>query len=168
VCRNGLIAAAVILAGAGAVVPALQTTALERIAEGYVGRQFVLRVSLHEPADGATHVPMLNDKGWYFVNSRGGIVLRVGSKVEVTGVFNYSERGFFIELAEASLGFFHEPLNRRRRIRVRVMVEGAIEDPELQYAQGLHLMNQVFDIPEEELPELPEPEDPDSPPDPQP
>jgi hypothetical protein len=106
---------------------------------------------------------MFDEAGWHFINQQSSIVLRSGSRVEITGFFNYSERGFFIELAEASLGFFHEPLNRRRRTRIRIMVKALPDDPELQYGQGLHLMAGILDIPEEELPELPEPEDPNSP-----
>ena len=143
---------------------ALHKTSLERIMAEYTGRQFPLKADMRQPAQGASHAPMFNNKGWHFVNNQGSLVLRSGSRTEITGIFNYSENGFFIELAEASQGFFHEPLNRRRRMRVRIMVEAPGDDPELQYAQGLHLMARILAIPEEELPELPEPEaDPDSP-----
>ena len=141
---------------------ALHTTSLERIVAEYTGRQFPLKAHLRQPAQGAIHAPMFDDKGWHFVNHQGSLVLRSGSRVEITGIFNYSERGFFVELAEASLGFFHEPLNRRRRMRIRIMVDAAVDDAELQYAQGLHLMAGILAIPAGELPELPEPPEPES------
>ena len=143
---------------------ALNATSLERIMAEYTGRQFPLKTHLRQPTQRAIHAPMFDDKGWHFINHQGSLVLRAGSRVEITSIFNYSERGFFLELAEASLGFFHEPLNRRRRMRVRIMVKAPGDDPELQYAQGLHLMAGILTIPPDDLPELPEPEaDPDSP-----
>lgn len=154
-----------LLAGGGVpTLRALHTTSLERIATEYMGRQFPLKTNLRQLSPGAINAPMYDDKGWHFVNHQGDLVLRSGARAEITGIFNYSERGFFVELAEPSQGFFHEPLNRRRRMRVRIMVEAPIEDAELQYAQGLHLLAGILEIPAEELPELPEPEsDPDSP-----
>ena len=141
--------AALILFASTERATALERTVLEDLASSYETRIFELRVNLHEPnARGRSmQAPTLNADGWYHHNPSGPVSLRAGSRVEVTGVFNYSERGFFLELAAERTDGGLGPDNGRPRIRVRFMVESLPAEIEEQTEQALELLEKVLRAP---------------------
>ncbi|HET9480943.1 MAG TPA: hypothetical protein VFP98_04235 [Candidatus Polarisedimenticolia bacterium] len=141
------IALLLVLALAAIPVLALHTTALDRVHSDTKGRHFMLKIALREPIQfGETmQAPMLDRRGWHHQNSSGAIVLQAGSSVEVSGVFNYAERGFFLELAQAGGEASDQPVAQRARLRVRVMVEAGVDEPDRQAAQALELIGKVLE-----------------------
>lgn len=131
---------AVLAAGVPTAI-ALHARALDRIAEQVERRSFHLRTSLREPARQAESMqaPMLDRKGWHYLQTAGPILLHQGEVVQVKAVFNYSEKGFFVELAP-------EPARDRKGLRFRVMVETPGDDVEGQVAEGLALLGKVLDL----------------------
>lgn len=130
---------------------ALNDRALETIALRCDGKLFTLRANLREPSRQreAMQTPMLDRKGWHFSDESGEVWLREGERVEVTGLFNYSEKGFFVELSQQEAGSSREARRQRRRMRFRVMTEAPLEDPDAQAAEGLALLRRVLDLPAE-------------------
>ena len=139
-----------LLAGvcASLVVPALALNpeTLQDVATNYRDKVFMLKVSMREPVVVGDFIqaPMLDAKGWHFVNQSKEILLLSGSRVEVTGVFNYSERGFFVELATESTGFFHRPVSERPRLRIRLMVETPPDNPNAQATEAAKLLEKLL------------------------
>jgi len=124
---------------------ALHPSALDVIAKEYESRVFTLLVDLHEPASRADSMqaPTLERKGWHHHNPSGPIALRAGSRVEVTGVFNYAERGLFLELAREGAGPGRQAIAERTRLRIRIMVETPGTDPEGQTAEAMEMIRKV-------------------------
>ncbi|MFQ5701558.1 MAG: hypothetical protein ACE5HU_06925 [Acidobacteriota bacterium] len=120
---------------------------LQRIVVDYRSKVFTLKMDLREPYHPVVHVPMFDAEGMHFYNPAGKIVLAKGTRVEITGVFNYSERGFFLELARESTGFLQEDLNRRARMRIRFMVQATKDEPEEQAVQANELIAKILDLP---------------------
>ncbi|MGH9868219.1 MAG: hypothetical protein ACREAA_08660 [Candidatus Polarisedimenticolia bacterium] len=122
---------------------ALHRRALEQIAASYTGRAVVLRVNLHAPIPNGEEMsaPMLNAKGWH--NASGLSVLSAGSTAEVTGVFNYAERGFFLEIA-ADPQRGAAAIIERPRVRVRLMIEAPANDPAAQSAEAIRLIGTIL------------------------
>lgn len=127
----------------GAVLP-VDKRVLEGISEQYRGKIFLLEVDLHAPAPGSLYAPMYDKNGWHFRDPSTPIVLERGRRVEITGAFNYSERGFFLEFAEESDGFFERPIERRARIRIRFMVESLPDAPDEQASQADDLVARLI------------------------
>ena len=103
----------------------LDNAALEQITATWDGQVCRLKVDLHEPDTGGDtmQAPTLEKKGWHHHNPTGPIVLKAGTRVTVIGIFNYAERGFFLELAKEQEGLESEPVASRPRSRIRIMVE---------------------------------------------
>ena len=62
-------------------------------------------------------------------------------------IFDYADRGFFIELAQELRGMFGEPITRRARIRIRFMVGAPIDDPGAQAQEAISLIARVLSLP---------------------
>lgn len=141
-------AAAVVVASTSPV-PGLHTTALEQVAAVYESNSYILRVSLKEPdlTDNNIQVVTLNKKGWYHVNPSGAVVLPAGSRVQVAGVFNYAERGLFIEIVLDSAERTGQPINTRPRARIRFLVEAKGDEPDEQAAEAVKLIDKVLKAP---------------------
>ncbi len=124
---------------------ALHPSALDEIAKEHESKVFTLLVDLHEPASRADSMqaPTLERKGWHHHNPSGPIALRAGSRVEVTGVFNYAERGLFLELAREGAGPGRQAIAERTRLRIRIMVETPGTDPEGQTAEAMEMIRKV-------------------------
>lgn len=137
-----LLVAGLLAAHTGAL--AVHETVLQGIAAGHAGRIFVLKTNMREPESAATSVPMLDTDGWHFWNPSGRIVLSEGERVEVTGVFNYSTRGFFLELAREDMALGGEAIQSRPRIRIRIMVEAESDKPEDQAVQSAALLGGIL------------------------
>ncbi len=143
---------AVIAAVAASVVAtvhraeALDRSALSQVAEVVEHKMFPLKVSLHEPVirGSEMQVPTLTPRGWIHVDDSKSVVLAAGSTVEVTGVFDYADQGLFLELAAESHGFFSEPITKRARIRIRIMVSAPIDDPGAQAKEAISLIGRVL------------------------
>ncbi len=125
---------------------AVSDAALKGIVAEYEGRVFTLKMNMREPPKGSDHVPMLDRNGWHYWDPAGRIVLGAGERVEVTGIFNYSTRGFFLELARATEGAIPAPVSQRPRIRVRCMVE-AESNAGAQAAQAEDLIRRILGAP---------------------
>ena len=129
----------------------LHAEALARVAARIEAQIVTLAVDLHEPDLRAETMqsPTLERKGWHHDNPTGPVALRAGSRVEVTGVFNYSERGLFLELAREEADPARSSPAARPRIRIRIMVETPNTDPEGQRAEALGLIARVIGLPPE-------------------
>ena len=114
-----------LLTGPWATVFCLDNAALEQIATTWDGQVCMLKVDLHEPDTGGDtmQAPTLEKKGWHHHNPTGPIVLKAGTRVKVIGIFNYADRGFFMELAKEQEGLESEAVASRPRSRIRIMVE---------------------------------------------
>lgn len=143
-----ILIAAVALA-AVAPAAAVNPTVIETLAAAYESQLFLLKVGLHEPVrtNEGLHAPMLDEKGWHYRDPSRPVVLRAGTRVEVTGLFNYAERGMFLELAEESGGFVRRQVRDRSRIRVRLMVEAAGDDPDAQRKEAAALLERLLSGP---------------------
>ena len=122
---------------------ALHRQAIEQIAASYTGRAVVLKRDLPAPIWNGEEMnaPMLNAKGWHHMS--GSSVLSAGSTAEVTGVFNYAERGFFLEIAaEPHRGA--AAITERPRVRVRLMIESPATDPAAQAAEAARLIGTLL------------------------
>ena len=155
-----LAARAALLIVALLVVPAHATavhdSVLQGIAAGHVGRIFTLKVNMREPESGANNAPMLDKDGWHFWNPSGRIILSEGERIEVTGAFNYSTRGFFLELARENAGFGDAPpIQSRPRIRIRIMVEADQDKPDIQAVQCEALLGAILRPADSTLPKVP-------------
>lgn len=124
---------------------AVSRQALEQIAARYENHAVVVNGDLRAPAPGAEgmQAPMLDAKGWHFMS--GPVVLRLGTRAEITGVFNYAERGFVLEIASAA-EHASEPLLDRPRVRVRVMTDIPASDPSGQAAQAASLIERIVTV----------------------
>src|SRR5262245_13970349 len=130
------ISAGIALAISGAWVPAsaLDPKLLRPIATQFTSGLYVLQVDLHEPDMRAESMqtPTLELAGWHHHNPAGATLLSAGTRVEVTGVFNYGDRGLFLELSkDLAEGSFDAP-GDRPRVRVRIMVQAESSDPDKQ------------------------------------
>ena len=117
---------------------------LQGLVTAHAGKVFTLKVNMREPQVGATNAPMLDKDGWHFFNPTGRIVLAEGERIEVTGVYNYSKSGFFLELAREDTAFGGESIQGRPRIRIRIMVESEADKPEDQTAQAAALIDAIL------------------------
>ncbi len=125
---------------------ALHQRALERIGEQIASHRFRLLVNLHEPDPRADSMQAatLERRGWHHHNPQRPIALPAGATVEVTGVFNYAERGFFVEVTGATPEGDH-PEEARARIRFRIMVEADGTDAQAQQAEAIDLLRRVLE-----------------------
>jgi hypothetical protein len=122
---------------------ALHRQAVEQIAARYANKVVVLKGDLRISSGGeGMQAPMLDTKGWHFMS--GPSVLRSGSQAEITAVFNYGVRGFFLEIAGAADA--SEPLLDRPRVRVRVMTDVPSADPSGQAAQAATLIDRILTL----------------------
>jgi len=125
---------------------ALSRSALAQVAEAVEHKTFPLKVTLREPVihGSEMQLPTLTPKGWIHVDNSRSVVLAAGTTVEVTGVFDYADQGLFLELAEESHGFFSDPITKRARIRIRIMVSAPIDDPGAQAEEAIGLIGRVL------------------------
>ncbi len=135
---SGLIVVLSLGAAGGA---AAAREALDRIVEACEGRAFRLGVDLHEPEPGGNPAPSLDEKGWHYNDPNRPIVLRAGEEVEVTGVFNYGDRGIFLEVTRKDRARGEESAPR---IRVRFTAEAPPDTPDLQATQIRALIGRVL------------------------
>ena len=135
-----------LLAASISELGAIGARSLEQVVAAYEGRIFTLQVSLHEPinATEAMQAPMLDRKGWHYHDTSRPAVLSAGTRVEVAAVFNYAERGLFLELARESEGFGKQPVDERPRMRVRIMLEADAADTSAQVAQAYSLIDKLL------------------------
>ena len=128
----------------------LHPEALGAVATVLEAKVFRLKTDLHAPdlAGESMQVPTLEGRGWHHNNPNGEIILAAGTRVEVTDIFNYSERGFFLELAKEDTGVPRQPITARPRTRIRIMVETPGIDPEAQRAEAFALIAKVLDFTE--------------------
>jgi len=124
---------------------ALHRRALEQVAARYENRSVVLKAGLNAAVAGSEgmQAPMLDAKGWHHV--AGPVVLPPGTHAEITGVFNYAERGLVLEIARAA-ETSSDPLLDRPRVRVRVMTDVPSADPDGQAAQATTLIDRILDV----------------------
>ena len=124
--------------------------ALGAIATVLEAKVFRLKTDLHVPdlAGESMLVPTLEGRGWNHHNPNGAVALRTATRVEVTGIFNYSERGFILELAQEDTGVPRQPITARPRARIRIMVETPGTDPRAQRAEAFTLIAKVLDFTE--------------------
>lgn len=126
----------------------LHREALDVIATDLESKVFTLKSDIHVPdlAGESMQVPTLEGRGWHHHNPGGAIALRAGTRVEVTGVFNYAERGFVLELAGLDTGVTRQPSAARPRARIRIMVGAPGTDPQPQRAEAVALIGKVLDL----------------------
>jgi hypothetical protein len=125
---------------------ALGNSALDRISAACQSKFFTLKVALHEPdtSSDTMQASTLEKNGWHHNNPNGPVAIDAGSRVEVTGVFNYSERGFFLELAREAAGMTEGDIASRPRCRIRIVVEAAGSDQTAQTREALDLIGKVL------------------------
>lgn len=123
---------------------AIDQRVLERIAEAYEAGVFSVRVDIHEPNPRVTSMqsPTVFSNGWRHHNPGGPVLFPAGSLVEVTALFNYSERGFFLELAEVREE--DTPVTERKRLRIRFMIEPGITALDEQAEKAIELIDMVL------------------------
>jgi hypothetical protein len=122
---------------------ALHRRALEQVAARYENRPVVVKSDLRASTTGSEGMlmPMFDGKGWH--HTTGAVVLAPGTHAEITGVYNYSERGLVLEIARAG-ETSSEPLLDRPRVRVRVMTDVPSTDPDGQAAQATALIDRIL------------------------
>ena len=127
---------------------ALDRAAVERIATQFTSGLYTLMVDLHEPDMRAESMqaPTLEMAGWHHHNPTGVTVLAQGARVEVTGVFNYGERGLFLELSKDLADASTDAGTDRPRIRIRLMVGSEAANPGGQQAQAMALIHKVLAV----------------------
>ena len=127
---------------------ALHRSAIESVATVLEAKVFRLKVDLHAPdlAGETMQMPTLEGRGWHHNNPGGAIILKSGTRVEVTGVFNYAERGLFLELAKEDTGISRLSITARPRTRIRIMVETSGNNPDGQQSEALSLAAKVLDF----------------------
>jgi len=130
----------------GASVVAVDKSALEQISGTWERKIFMLKVDLHEPdpSGDTMQAATLERRGWHHHNPTGPIALRAGTRVEVTGIFNYSERGLFLEIAREDPEAGQEGIAARPRCRIRIMVETPPADPAGQAREAGELIGKVL------------------------
>lgn len=123
---------------------AIESEALRRLAPAFQSKAFTLRVDLHEPdpKSASIHAPTLGPEGWLHVNQEGPVLFHAGSLVEVTGIFNYAERGFFLEIAEVTRN--GDSPASRKRLRIRFMIHPGVTGLEEQRAMAVELIEKVL------------------------
>jgi len=125
---------------------AMEKAAVAQIAAALEGKSFLLKVDLHEPDPAADNMqaPTLERRGWHHHNPGGPVALKAGTQIQVTGVFNYSERGLFLELARQSGDDANAGIAARPRARIRIMVEALPADPAGQAREAADLIGKVL------------------------
>jgi hypothetical protein len=123
------------------VAKAAAREVVAQIATDFERKEFQLRVDLRQPPPGGSQAPYLDERGWHASDPNLPILLPAGSAVEVAGVFNYADRGVFLEIARKERwgGAGAAP-----RIRVRFMAAAGPEKPEDQAAQIRRLIGRVL------------------------
>ncbi|HZI95249.1 MAG TPA: hypothetical protein VFE84_13465 [Patescibacteria group bacterium] len=141
-----LFGVAILLSSSGAAL-SLDNAALGQIASAWDGKVCRLKVDLHEPDPGgdSMQAPTLEKRGWHHNNPTGPIVLKAGTSVTVIGLFNYSERGLFLELAREQEGLDGEPAASRPRCRIRIMVETPGSDSAGQAQEAGAMISRVLE-----------------------
>ena len=141
------VVASAMLACAASLASAMEKSALDQIAGAWGGKLFTLRVDLHEPDPSGDNMqaPTLERKGWHHHNPTGPVALKAGTRVEVTGVFNYAERGLFLELAREDPEAGMEGIASRPRCRIRIMVETPPADADGQAREAAELIGKVLE-----------------------
>ena len=139
--------ATMLMIGRGDRALSMDNSAMEPIASACESKLFILKVDLHEPETGgeSMQVPTLEKKGWHHHNPSGRIALKAGTRVEVTGVFNYADRGLVLELAKEEAGSASQPISSRPRCRIRIMVEKLPADPAGQVQEAAELIEKVLE-----------------------
>ena len=128
------------------VAGAMGPSALAEISSAFNGKSFLLRVDLHEPDPAADNMeaPTLEKRGWHHHNPSRPVALKSGTRVQVTGVFNYSDRGLFLELARQDGEDAGAGITARPRCRFRIMVETPPADPAGQARDAADLLGKVL------------------------
>ena len=129
---------------------ALGPSALEEIAKSREGNVCRLLTDLHEPdtRSDTMQVPTLENAGWHHHNPSGPVVMRTGSRVRVTGIFNYSDRGLVLELTQEEPTTGNREGSAQPRLRVRVLVEAPATDAGQQIAQATALIDKILAAPD--------------------
>lgn len=132
--------------GLGSDPHALGNSALLRINAACESKFFTLKVALHEPdtSSDTMQASTLEKNGWHHHNPNGPVAIDAGSRVEVTGVFNYSERGFFLEVAREASGMTEGDIASRPRSRIRFVVEAGGADQNAQTREAFDLIGKVL------------------------
>ena len=127
---------------------ALHHDALDAIASLLEAKVFQLKTDIHVPdlQGDSMQVPTLESRGWHHHNPSGAIALKAGTRVEVTGVFNYAERGLILELSREDPGGSKQPITARPRSRIRIMLETPGTDPDGQRAEAASLIAKVLEF----------------------
>jgi hypothetical protein len=120
-----VLAAALSVTGA----PAAVREVLDQIVATYEHHPFRLAVDLHVPLGLGQPAPSLDGKGWHHNEPSRPVLLRAGEDVEVTAVFNYGDKGVFLEISrlEKEKGSDLPP-----HLRVRFIAEAPPEKPDVQ------------------------------------
>src|SRR4030095_7063737 len=118
---------------------ALHREALDELATSLEAKVFRLKIDIHVPdlAGESMQVPTLEGRGWHHNNPAGAVALKAGTNVEVTGVYNYAERGFLLELATEDTSIPKKPITARPRSRIRIMVQAPGTVPDAQRAEAV-------------------------------
>ncbi|HXI01680.1 MAG TPA: hypothetical protein VNI57_00750, partial [Candidatus Saccharimonadales bacterium] len=98
----------------------------ERFRPLYGGRIFTLKIDLHQAESGGHPAPWLDKKGWHRRDIRRPTILRAGTQVEVTGIFDYGDRSIFLELTEYPTMAWNGP---PVRMRIRIKAESGPAEP---------------------------------------
>ena len=129
---------------------ALHRDALDAIATMFEAKVFRLKTDIHVPdlQGESMQVPTLEGRGWHHHNPNGAIALKEGTRVEVTGLFNYAERGLVLELAREDPGSSKQPITARPRARIRIMLETPGTDPEAQRGEAVSMIGKILEAAE--------------------
>ena len=131
------LAAALSVNGAAAAVREV----LDQIVATYEHHPFRLAVDLHVPLGLGQPAPSLDLKGWHHNEPSRPVLLGAGEAVEVTAVFNYGDKGVFLEISrfEKEKGSDLPP-----HLRVRFIAEAPPEKPDVQATELVTLISRVL------------------------
>lgn len=132
---------AVVLALAFEVGAAAAREVLDKIVEAYEHQAFRLAVDLHVPEPRGQPAPSLDLKGWHHNDPNRPVLLRAGDDVEVTAVFNYGDKGVFLEISRLEKV---KGEGTRAHLRVRFAAEALPDKPDVQATELGALIRRVL------------------------
>src|SRR5262249_55903803 len=105
------------------------------------GQSFRVVSDIHQPEPGGQPAPYVDGKGWHHNDPNQPVVFHAGEDVQIAGVFNYGDRGFFLQIeSPARKTEAGAPVH----VRVRFVAEAPPEKPDVQETELQGLVARVL------------------------
>src|SRR2546428_6392858 len=113
----------------------------DAILAAYGSHSFRLTTDLRIPESGGQPAPSLDLKGWRHNDPNQPVLLQAGEEADVTGGFNYGDKGVFLEISGKDPG---KGGAERPHLRVRFNAEAPPEKPDVQITELTALIAKVL------------------------